>query len=113
MSFNAVRFGVGRIELDGTLSSTKGFCIPLQFQEDGALIHKVGSMGRSTENCSFKGSECLFVVACGGEDPSKTIVGLRGFWGHVKGKTKRIPHPYVPIPHHTAQPPSHICPRTS
>src|SRR5258708_33925526 len=85
MSFNAVRFGVGRIELDGTLSSTKGFCIPLQFQEDGALIHKVGSMGRSTENCSFKGSECIFVVACGGEEQSKTILGFPGLW--VKFKT--------------------------
>src|SRR2546430_480100 len=63
-----VSFCIGRSELNGTLSRTKGFCIPLQFHEDRALIRIVGGMGRSTQDCSFKGIQGLFVVAGGRED---------------------------------------------
>jgi len=76
MGFNAVRFRLARSELNGSLNRTKGFCIPLQFHEDGAFIHIVGAMGRSTKNGSFKGIKGLCIVTGGREDLSYTIVGF-------------------------------------
>src|SRR6266699_2537840 len=76
MALNPVGLSRARSELNGALSCAKGFSIPLQSQEDGALLREVVCTGRGAENGSFKGIQGLFVVTYGSEDQSNAMMGF-------------------------------------